>query len=278
MKSKLLFSVLFVSSLAVALNGQPELRKAKGFAPAQMGISDAAEIDRLMAFVPGADSTSRELLTDQSVKPFMMPVRRMGQRGTPISYALATCLEFYVNNNKNYKVNLSPDFISLSLRSLGQKVSLEEAFKFLVEYGTVNAAIVPYDADQISSSVYATPKYTILNYLHLFRPVTTGRQKTFEVRKALMRGNPVLIELKVDDAFKTLSNVDTWTPAPNTENSPYLYPLTVVSYDEDLKAFEVATAWGSNWGNSGYIWIKYDDFEKYALNGYVMIPEEHYPN
>jgi len=255
--------------------GQNKLQKVKT-APTQFGISDPDKIDQFLAFVPGIGN-SRGMLTTQSVKPYMMPVRRIGERGTLISYALATCLELYVNNDKNYKVNLSPDYIALSLQSLGQKVSLEEAFRFLVEYGTVNAAIVPYDANQISSSVYATPKYTILNYLHLFRPVTTGRQKVYEVRKALTRGNPVLIELQVDATFKDLTDIAVWEPVANVSDSPYRYPLVVVGFDEDRQAFEVGSAWGSNWANDGYIWVKYSDFEKFALNGYVMVPEQDYP-
>jgi len=275
MSNKLLPVFVLLCSFATLTFGQNQLQKVKT-APAPMGIEDADQIDQFMAFVPNIGN-SRGMLTTQSVKPYLMPVRRIGQRGTLISYALATCLELYANNDKNYKVNLSPDYISLSLQSLGQQVSLEEAFRFLIEYGTVNAAIVPYDATQISSTVYATPKYTILNYLHLFRPVTTGRQKVFEVRKALTRGNPVLVELKVDAAFKNLSDVDTWLPTAGTANSPYLYPLVVVGFDEDREAFEVGSAWGSRWANDGYVWVKYSDFEKYALHGYVMVPEQDYP-
>lgn len=268
---KHLFSILifFLPAFVFAQDVQPK----SGAQVTVIGITDETLFDKLMATMPFAGSGARETLQQQSVKPYMMPVRKMGARGTEMSYALATCLEFYVNLGRNYKENLSPDYISLNLRNAGRSLNLKEAFQFLVENGTISAAILPYDADAITSAVHATPKYRIRNYLHLFRDVTPGRMRSFETRKALMRGNPVLVELETDDQIKSLAGERTWSPDRNPTGA---FPLIVVGFDELQGAFEVLSCWGSDWGNDGYIWIKYSDFEKYATNGYVMIPEESY--
>lgn len=238
----------------------------------QIGVTDLSLIDQLMITVPGVGSTSRDMLNQQSVKPFMMPVRKVGFRGSELSYALATCLEYYVNLGKNYKDNLSPDYIALSLQNAGRHVTMEEAFLFLVQNGTVSAAIMPYDAGAIPNAVYATNKYKINNYLYLFREVTQPRQKIFEVRKALMRGNPVLIEFQGDESIKAVSG-SRWE---NPRGGNQLYPMIVVGFDETQSAFEVLSCWGSSWGTGGYLWINYDDFGKYAVNGYVMVPLPNY--
>lgn len=239
--------------------------------PAEMelGIDDVEWFDQLMLVIPGIGGDPRAMIEQQSIKSYMMPVRKISGRASELSYAMASCLEYYTNLNKNYKENLSPDYISLSLENAGEMTDSREAFRFLVEQGTVSAAIVAFDSRSIPNAVYATPKVKIDNYLHLFRPETRGRQKVYETKKALMRGNPVIIELIAAQDFKQQLRTLKWNPAKATDN---VYPLVVVGYDGAKEAFEVRSSWGSSWGNDGYLWIDFQDFEQYAKNAYVMIP------
>lgn len=267
----LIISIAFTS----LLTAQVETGKKRNPTDAtnQIGINDVQMIEQLMFTVPGVGSNARTLLREQSVKPYMMPVRKVGFRGSELSYALASCLEFYVNLNKNYKVNLSPDFIKLSIENAGKAVNLEEAFAFLVKNGTVSAAIMPYDSPALTSAVYATQKFNIQNYLHVFRPFTKERQKVFEVRKALMRGNPVLVRINANSSIKALSGQNTLTLGGAANET---YTFIVVGYDEDKNALELMSSWGPTWGNSGYAWVSYDDFGKYATDGFVMLPQMEY--
>lgn len=236
---------------------------------AAFGVTEAETIDLLMPTIEGIGGTARELLQQQSVKAYMMPVRKIGARGTELSYMLASCLEYYINLDKNYKVNLSPDYISLNIENNGKKATPMEAFTFLSQQGTVNASIIPYDAPAITEAVYSAQKFKITNYLHLFREVTPSRQRVYEVRKALMRGNPVLVEVKATADIQSLVGKN-WKPSGE---GTQLYPLVVVGYDETQQALEVMSCWGRNWGSNGYTWISYDDFGKYVQNGYVVVSE-----
>lgn len=235
-----------------------------------LGVTNTTLFDQLMVTIEGVGSNSRLEQEQQSLKPYLMPVRKMGFRGSDWSYMLASCLEYYVNISRNFKDNLSPDYISLSLQSQGQRASLDQGLKFLAQNGTVSAAIVPYDAAQVSSTVYATTKYQINNYLHLFQPFASAREKTFEIRKALIRGNPVLIQFQDTNQFPNLTDIRTYEPsrAQGTVN----HTLLVVGFDENMQAFEVQSSWGSGWANNGYLWISYNDLANHATNGYVMIP------
>lgn len=267
--STCLFLLLFMSTLQAQ-----EKSANKGFSESEVafGVTDMDLIDQLMPVVAGVGGTSREMLQEQSVKPYMMPVRKVGAKGSELSYMMATCLEFYVNLDKNYKLNLSPDYISLNIENAGRNVTLLDGFQFLANEGTVNAAIVPYEASQLTSAVYSTQKFKINNYLHVFREVTPARQRVYEARKALMKGNPVLVEVRSDDSIKQADG-RSWRPNGSASK---VYPLIIVGYDADQQAFEAMSCWGRNWGIDGYIWISYDDFGKYASNGYVMVPEAAY--
>jgi hypothetical protein len=266
---RILISALFGCALSVAYS-QTIPRSPQDLM--ELGVSEPSLIDRLMVIVPGVGGTTREMLSQQSIKSYMMPVRKVGVRGSELSYTLATCLEFYVNLGKNYKDNLSPDYVSLSIENAGRQVSVEEAFRFLAQNGTISAAILPYDAAQITSAIYSAAKYRISNYLIIFREITQARQRVYEARKALLRGNPVMVELRADESVKTFQGRQ-WKPVRADDK---LYPMVVVGFDENAQAFEVLSCWGSQWGDGGYAWISYDDFGKNAVNGYVMVPLPQY--
>lgn len=245
----------------------PQVKGLEMSATQAIGVADADMIELLMPLMQGVGSNARDLLTEQTVKPYMMPPRKLGKYGNTTAYGLAAAMEYYVNFDQNFKDNLSPDYISLSAGN----EKMEKAFEFLAVNGTVSAAIMPYDATAISSAVFATQKYKITHYLHIFREVTNPKQKVFEVRKALMRGNPVLVQMNVNQDFHQIKGEKTWNPGPSTLDVPVT--LLVVSYDQDLEAFEVHGFWGKEWGINGYLWIGYNDFGKYANNGFVLVPQ-----
>gem|GEM_PF-495956 len=265
----LLFTLLFQLHILSAQQDSLPLTQisAKGLA---FGISQQELIDKLMPVVPGLGSNSRQMLTEQSVKPYLMPPRQLLRWGNAESYALATCLEFYVNYDRNYKVNLSPDYISLNLAREGAS-NLKDALQFLSANGTVSAAIMPYGATTIPAAVYVTEKYKIQNYLHLFRKNAKTRQKVFATKKALMRGNPVLIEMKIPANFRNLKDTKYWEP--HNPQTILTHPFVVVGFDQNLESFEILSSWGNDWGDSGYLWVKFDDFGKQVLNAYVIVPK-----
>ncbi|RMG80214.1 MAG: hypothetical protein D6714_15080 [Bacteroidetes bacterium] len=266
--STLLFVLVFGGIATAQIEfAEQKIVQSKGVA---LGVTDLDMIDELMLTMPGLGSNTREMLTEQSVKPYLMPPRQAPDAAQARSYMLAQCLEFYVNFDRNYKVNLSPDFIELSLG--GSDYALSDAFRFLATTGTVSAAILPYESKAITAATYATDKYRISNYLHLFHGDQRTRQKIFEIKKALMRGNPALIEMAIPEDFEDLKNTKMWIPESKTTTKTGLF--LVVSYDENLEMFEILGAYGNEWGRNGYLWVGYEDLARLARDGYVFLPEE----
>jgi C1A family cysteine protease len=266
------FLLLLCLVFSLDVNAQnPRVKSAAGMT---LGLSAPDQIENFMYVVPGVGSSARDLLEQQSLKPYMMPVRKTGFRGNDLAYVAAYCLEYYVNLGRNYKINLSPDFISLSLAGSGKTNSSKDVLGFLAEQGTVNAAIVPYDAGELTGAVFSTQKFDVVNYLHVFSDLTRDRQRVFEAKKALMKGNPVLVEFATDGKMKGQVGTRHLKDVNSGTNPDF---LIIVGYNENEEAFELMSTWGTNWGINGYIWIKYDDFGKLATNGYVLIPNETYP-
>lgn len=259
----LLLSLFAFSYLNAQIDSTALAKKAHGV----VGIEDVQLIDYLMITMPNGKKEGGASLKKQSVKTYMMPPRKADESGNTKCYALTACAEYYINYQENYKVNLSPDYVSLSM----PKDNLEEAMSFLVKNGTVSADIMPYGSKFIPPSVRATQKYAMQNFLYIFRKETKARQKIFALRKAIVRGNPVLVEMRVPNDFEEFKNEELLLAEKSmtTETAPFV----VVGYDENAKTVELLGTYGSAWGDNGYLEVSYDDFGEMAVKGFVLVPE-----
>ncbi|MEM9929535.1 MAG: hypothetical protein AAF840_06940 [Bacteroidota bacterium] len=266
-----LFSLLFLTLLGTCVRAQtrPQNYGAPKAAAAPLGLQDVQLLDQMMFYIPGIGSNSREDLLRQNIKSYMMPIRQAPSPQMEWAYALAGTLEYYQNLNSNFKDNLSPDYLTLNLAAQGKRPAMVDGLNFLVQQGTVSAAIVPYGSPTIPTAVYSVPKYTITNYGYLFRPETRARNRVFETRKALSRGNPVIVELQTDASFTNLRTNNYTTAVPTGE----IHFLTVVGYDGASETFELRGLFGRHWADAGYVRISYDDFGRLARTGYVLIPK-----
>jgi Papain family cysteine protease len=271
MKNIIIFLSLTMgfSSVLTAQNPKPTATPPTGTysARGKFGISDVQNIEKFLKTIEGVGSSSKELLAEQSLKSYMMPPRKMPVTSPADCYAITSCLEFYINLNNNYKDNLSPDFIKLNL----PQGTIEDELAFLAINGTVSAAILPYESPNLTPSVNAGVKYKIKNYIKLFQPTTRPQQKMYDLRKAITRGNPVIVELQITNEFKNLRQARTWNAADGDKTPAGVHTLIVVGYDENKKMVELLNSWGREWGNNGYIWMSYDDFGNLASNGYVLM-------
>jgi hypothetical protein len=238
-----------------------------GTARGKFGITDVQMIDKYLLTVEGVGSSAKDILVEQNLKSYMMPPRKMTSTTNSACYAMASALEFYINLNSNYKDNLSPDYIRLNL----PQANIEDGLAFLGSNGTVSASILPFESPNLTPSVNAALKIKIKNYLKLFQPTTRPQQKLYDLRKAITRGNPVIVEMQVTNEFKTLKQTRLWKPSEGDKTPAGVQYLVVVGFDEEKRAVEVQNSAGREWGNGGYIWISYDDFSILASNAYVLM-------
>lgn len=260
----LLFSILDCTcGLAQIPYGSPRSETAT------VGLTDLTALDQLMYNIPGIGSPTREALVRQNIKSYMMPIRTCPTPELEWAYALTAATEYYLNLNNNFKDNLSPDYLAMNLRAQNRAVTVVDGLNLLVKQGTVSASIVPYGSTEIPRAVYAVPKFQIANFGYLFQPETRGRNRVFETKKALSRGNPVVVEMRTDATFANL-RAGQYTPSGPLTETHY---LTVVGYDGETDEFELRGGFGRLWGGAGYVRLSYEDFGEMTTNGYVLIPK-----
>lgn len=269
---RIYLAFFLVLALCTCVRAQIPTYGAPGQVPkentALLGVSDLQTLDQMMFFIPGIGSSSSSL-SRQNIKSYMMPIRQAPSANMEWAYALAGGVEYYLNLNNNFKDNLSPDFISLSLARGGVRPNIEDGLKLLIQQGTVSAAIVPYGSTVIPNAVYSVQKFSINNYGFLFRADARPRNKVFEAKKALTRGNPVIVALGTDAGFTSLRTGSYSTSASASE----IHYLTVVGFDNEAQQFELRGVYGRDWGEAGYVRVSFDDFGRLAQTGYVLIPK-----
>lgn len=234
-----------------------------------LGISDKQLIDMLLFAVDGIGSLRIDL-TQQDLKPHFMPIRTVGRYGNELSYALASCLEYYINLKKNPRDDVSPDFITQRIAANGLRLTLEAGLRFLAYEGSVSARVMGFDSPTLPPTAQTSERYKITNYLAIAGDSEDGRQKIAEIKRAITRGHPVVAEINADAGFRNQQGVSIWNP--DSSQPVQRYTITIVAFNEAQQQFEIRMPWGVTWGNNGYIAVRYSDLERVVGKAYSMLP------
>lgn len=109
----------------------------------------------------------------------------------------------------------------------------------------------------------------------------SAKTKIELVKKSINEKYPVVISIICPNSFQSPSN-DLWIPTEelnsDINHKHGRHAICVVGYDDEKYggAFEIQNSWGTNWGNEGYVWIKYADFAKFVYQAIEIIGFENY--
>lgn len=131
------------------------------------------------------------------------------------------------------------------------------------------------------------PGSQVLDYIKLFG-LTANDNKTYATKKALSENAPVLLGINTTPRMARLDYWDKifnellkrlglehalglWQPEKDLALGGG-HAVCVVGYDDNWHggAFLVVNSYGPEWGDNGYFWIKYADYEVYAKYGYQV--------
>ena len=155
----------------------------------------------------------------------------------------------------------------------GSRIS--EALQFLTEKGDCLARQFDFDvnncAQQPDSAVARqASRYAIQDFITLFGVQETADVKVLRVKRVLARNKPVVVGMNVLRNFYDLKNAVYWHPDIGNTTPAGGHAMVVVGYDDRKEAFRLMNSWGKNWGDGGYIWVKYSDFANFCKYAYVM--------
>jgi hypothetical protein len=107
----------------------------------------------------------------------------------------------------------------------------------------------------------------------------TKIDKATNVKRALGNGYTVIVATYLTESFFGLYGTDFYSPTAeerldlvkatsDKDGNPYGHAMCIVGYDDNKYggAFEVMNSWGTEWGDQGFFWIKYEDLDLLAFN------------
>jgi hypothetical protein len=198
--------------------------------------------------------------------------------GWSSAYAGRTILEAIRNNWTRERIDsnvFSPSYIYNQIR-IGNDcyggASIIDALNILKNQGGMKMKDFAYDCDlKISEENKITAKeYTIIEYREVSDKYAAD--KVIKVKKSLSQQKPVVIAMDCPNSFYNAG--DLWKPKKTDYKLWSVgHALCVVGYDDNKYngAFEIMNSWSEEWGNNGYTWIRYDDFQYFCLFAFELI-------
>lgn len=296
-RHKLRLSILLVLfSCAFFVNAQIDESEEYG-----LGCEYEMEID-------GNAPTKARLLTrdyvvmpeSYSLKQYCPIAESQSRYGTCTSwattYAARTICEAVANEWTNRdsitKEAFAPIFIYKQMQPIGEcqnGTSIANALDLLKTMGAPKfSSFNVLCSSYIPQSLYSEAlNYKIDGYSKLFdrkynwtisdwEDLTPYETKINTVKKAISQGHPVVFAMDVYPSFDIAKGC--WSGELNGSKRGS-HAMCVVGYDDSKYggAFEIMNSWGTNWGNDGFLWIKYDDFFKSCMYAFDVYKKKTVP-
>ncbi len=121
-------------------------------------------------------------------------------------------------------------------------------------------------------------QYRIKGYTRLSQGASNYGTDIQAVKQHLAQGAPVVIGMLVGQSFqRNMLGRRIWTPTSSDYRGTGLggHAMCLVGYDDQVAggAFQVMNSWGTQWGEGGYAWIRYNDFSQFVREAYGLYPE-----
>jgi hypothetical protein len=227
------------------------------------------------------------LASSCSLKMYCPSVGNQGQYGTCVGwssgYAARTILwakESGTNSKSEINAHcFSPYFVYRSIStdySCQNGTQIPDALNILKNKGNVlHQNFASPCPSSIPSRLYDDAKSNkIENFARVFGLYDDEEYKIKSIKKSLSEGNPVVIGMMVGASFMGCKS-ERWTPdaAFDARFPSGGHAMCVIGYDDKKfgGAVEIINSWGTDWGNQGFVWVKYSDFALYTKYAFELI-------
>ncbi len=247
-----------------------------------------AEYDKAMVYEPlsvGAQNRMpvRVDLTDFAPKPLHQG-RQGSCSGWACAYGARTISYARATGADPDRSAFSPSFLYNQIARPGcQGAFLRDAMEAMKSIGSLPFSDFGYTdqtcriAPDLSQRGAAT-NYRIKGYTRLSRGPGDYSTNAHSVKQHLAQGAPVVIGMLVGSSFQQgMMGRELWRPTRADYQGVGLggHAMCLIGYDDQKAggAFKVLNSWGTRWGNNGYAWITYDDFDQFAKEAFGIYPE-----
>lgn len=223
-----------------------------------------------------------------SLQRFAPTPGNQGQTGTCVAWSSAYHARTIAESVRLNRTNLpeinanvyAPSFVYNQIRKepgCEKGTYIHEALELMSTKGVPKYKDLPFDCEKIieDNDLGGASTHRIEGYKILFN--INDNNKILPVKKSLSENRPVLIGMICAESFFEPKGV--WEPKEDEYGKNFGgHAMVTIGYDDNAYggAFLIMNSWGTEWGNQGFIWIKYTDFNhfvKYAFEMIEKLPE-----
>lgn len=190
-------------------------------------------------------------------------------------------------------LSFSPAFVFNQIKVAGcdQGSRISDGLSLMQKVGALELSQFPFDEQSCDrlpteAELASAEAFRIKGFQRLWGP--TSRNKHVSARRALAAGHPVVIGMMIPRSMPDLRGEVFRPTEAERMGMQALYEkrrtteilgghaMTVIGYDDsrDGGRFEIVNSWGDAWGDGGFFWLSYKDFNHFVTQGYEMIPPD----
>lgn len=208
---------------------------------------------------------SDDLPNEFDLSEFLPPVGNQGNMGSCTSWAISYYMKSMQERIQSSESQvLSPAY---TYNQISQGVcggtALTETLDILKEQGVSSWSSFPYsDTDCITQPsdeiIQAAAENKISDYKGL-----SGDNMVNEMKTLLTQQTSIIISTTISKEFgrTDVEGLAAYREHVVNYSETGCHALLVVGYSDFNNAFKVVNSWGTDWGNSGFVWIDYKAFE-----------------
>lgn len=232
--------------------------------------------------------SDKEKLPDRvSLQRFCPDPKNQGQQGSCVgwgsAYSARTILESVASGENPNQVAFSPSFLYNQIGLEGCQGSyINRAMESMTKTGAMPFDKFAYDENSCdkkpnSYELQDASQFKMKGYNRL---TLNGDEYTVDmqaIKQNLAQGAPVVVGMSVGGSFmQDMIGQNVWSPTQEdySKNGFGGHCMCVVGYDESMNggSFQLMNSWGTDWGNKGFAWLRYKDFEYFCNEAYGVNP------
>jgi hypothetical protein len=245
------------------------------------------QYDKAEVFEPLADNGKNPLPSKVSLEEFCPRRLNQGYQGSCVgwasSYAARTILEARATGKNPNAVAFSPSSLynQISLPNC-QGAYIINAMKVMEQRGVLPYHEFPYnqnDCDRLPSrsQMQLASEHRTKGFNRLSRGGSNYGVNLLAIKQNLAQGAPVVIGMMVGNSFmQAMNGRSVWSPSRSDYNMRNFggHAMCVVGYDDRLNggSFRIMNSWGEEWGEKGFCWVSYRDFNHFVKEAYGLYP------
>jgi hypothetical protein len=107
----------------------------------------------------------------------------------------------------------------------------------------------------------------ITDYTRIWDISDSKEIKINNAKRSLLQKRPIIVVLHTKKSLQNIPKHGLYAPK-NTDIDGGYHAICLIGFDDTKQQFEFINSWGTNWGNEGFFTMYYDDFTKFADEGY----------